>query len=145
MKSPAEERADQLTRRCCSAAALLCCACPQQRQLSEGLAASLCRLLSDAFALLRKPLEHTCDVHRTLLQTLEGTAQVLAWLCKRIISCLHGWFIPTVPQLRQSRPLIRGVPTPMTFRRWASTPVPRGGNIVLAEAGGERDGCAGRQ
>src|SRR5712671_1308944 len=61
----------RLTRCCrlhrrCSAAALLCCACPQQRQLSELLALLwLCRLLSDAFALLREPLEHTCDVHRT--------------------------------------------------------------------------------
>jgi hypothetical protein len=47
------------------------CACPQQRQLSELLALLwLCSLLSDAYALLREPLEHTCDVHRALLRTL---------------------------------------------------------------------------
>ena len=98
-KSPAEERADQLSSMLLRPA-LLCCACPQQRQLSELLAPlSLCRLLTDAFALLREPLEHTCDVHRTLLRTLWRVRhRVLAWLCKRDHLLFACWFIPTVPQ-----------------------------------------------
>src|SRR4029077_4681190 len=71
-KSPAEERADQLSSMLLRPA-LLCCTCPQQRQLSELLAPlSLCRLLTDAFALLREPLEHTCDVHRKTRELTEA-------------------------------------------------------------------------
>src|SRR4029079_14989392 len=90
----------------CSAAELLRSSCPQQRQLSELLALLwLCRLLSDAFALLREPVEHACDVHRTLLRTLWRIRhRVLPWLYKGIISCLHGWFIPTVLAAAHKRP-----------------------------------------
>ena len=45
---------------------------PQQRQLSEGLSPlRLVRLLSDAYALLRKPRKHTCEVQRILPQQLK--------------------------------------------------------------------------
>jgi hypothetical protein len=85
---------------------LHCCAAvdPQQRQLSEGLSPlGLVRLLSDAYALLRKPRKHTCEVQRILPQQLKhlsteaSGSEAAISLSKDATSILTGGYRPVSP------------------------------------------------
>src|SRR4029077_60100 len=96
-------RGFRLHRRC-SAAALLRSSRPQQRQMSEGLSPlRLVRLLSDAYALLRKPRKHTCEVHRILPQqskhlcTEASGSEAAISLSKDATSIPTGGYCPVSP------------------------------------------------
>jgi hypothetical protein len=107
------------------------CDCPQQRQVSESLAPIwLVRLLSDLGALLREPLEHTCDVFVHIISGLvTGTARLTDGRSRENVDRSQPSFIPS-GQLKgraaRSSPVVDRQQTTRRHRRLARASAHRG-------------------